>query len=228
MYKRQVHADALAESALAAMLSHAKRLPERRDLQQQRAWRELHCRDLRDATLVILGTGHIGNATARLADAFRMRVIGVRRTERGPALPHYDVVMSQRHLHLAFAKADYVLIACPLTAETEGLIDAAALTAIKPGAYLLNVSRGKVVREDALLHALASGRLSGAYLDAHAQEPLPMEHQLWDAPGVTIIPHDSHSSPFIGDNIVDLFSDNLRRYIAGEPLHNLIDRQRGY
>ena len=223
-----VHADALAESALAAMLSHAKRLPERRDLQQQRAWRELHCRDLRDATLVILGTGHIGNATARLADAFRMRVIGVRRTERGPALPHYDVVMSQRHLHLAFAKADYVLIACPLTAETEGLIDAAALTVIKPGAYLLNVSRGKVVREDALLHALASGRLSGAYLDAHAQEPLPMEHPLWDAPGVTIIPHDSHSSPFIGDNIVDLFSDNLRRYIAGEPLRNLIDRQRGY
>ena len=108
------------------------------------------------------------------------------------------------------------------------MLGAPEFAAIKEGAYLINVSRGLVVQQEPLLAALGSGKLSGAFLDAHAEEPLPDDHPFWDAPGVTVIPHDSHSSPYIGDNIIDLFTDNLRRYIAGEPLRNVIDRERGY
>lgn len=221
-----VHANALAESVMAGMLLHAKRLPERMERQKQRRWEELHCAELRGQTICIIGTGHIGGATARLASAFGMRVIGVRRHPR--ATEHIDRCVAPEALRDALREADYVVIACPLTPETEGLLGPAEFAALKPGAYLLNVSRGKVVQEDALLAALADGMLGGAYLDAHAQEPLPHDHPFWDAPGVTVIPHDSHSSPLIGDNIVALFADNLRRYIDGMPLRNVVDRTRGY
>lgn len=221
-----VHADALAESVLAAVLLHAKRLPERLERQQRRVWEELHCTELREQTIVVLGTGHIGSAVALRARAFGMRVVGVRRSPR--PTPHFNAIVGPDGLLDALREADYLVIACPLTPETEGLVGVEAFAALKPGAYLINVSRGRVVREAALLAALAGGRLSGAYLDAHAQEPLPEEHPFWDAPGVTVIPHDSHSSPYIGDNIVALFCDNLRRYLAHEPLRNVVDRARGY
>lgn len=221
-----VHANALAESVLAAILLHAKRIPERIERQRAHVWEELHCAELRGQTICIIGTGNIGLATARLARAFGMRVVGVR---RNPApLDFVDLVVTPDRLHEALHDARYVVIACPLTPETEGMIGAEALAALPRGAYLVNVSRGKVVQERPLLAALASGQLSGAYLDAHALEPLPTDHPFWDAPGVTVIPHDSHSSPCIGDNIVALFTDNLRRYLAGEPLRNVVDPTRGY
>jgi phosphoglycerate dehydrogenase-like enzyme len=221
-----VHANALAESVVAGMLLHAKRLPERLELQQRHVWEELHCAELRGRQVCIIGTGHIGLATARLASAFGMRITGVR---RNPCPTEYvDACLPPERLHDALRDADYVVIACPLTPQTEGMLGPSEFAALKRGAYLLNVSRGKVVQEGALLAALRDGTLSGAYLDAHAQEPLPADHPLWDTPGVTIIPHDSHSSPLIGDNIVALFADNLRRYLAGEPLRNVVDRQRGY
>jgi phosphoglycerate dehydrogenase-like enzyme len=211
---------------MAGVLWHAKRLRQRDELQRRHAWQELHCVELRGATLVVLGTGQIGGAVARLSGAFGLRVIGVRRTPH--QAPGCDEVVGPEGLHSALAQADYVVVACPLTAETEGMLGAAEFAALKPGAYLLNVSRGKVVQEPALLAALASGQLAGAYLDAHAQEPLPPTHPLWELPNVLIIPHDSHSSPLIGDNIVELFCDNLRRYLAGESLRNVVDRTRGY
>lgn len=221
-----VHAAALAESVIAGVLSHAKRLPERVARQRERRWEELHCRELRGQTMLVIGTGNIGLATARLAGAFQMRLLGVRAT---PApLDGFERVGGPADLHDLLAEADYIVIACPLTPETEGLLGPDAFAVTKRGAYLLNVSRGKVVQEAALLAALGDGTLSGAYLDAHAQEPLPDDHPLWDAPGVSIIPHDSHSSPYIGDNIVDLFAENLRCYLAGESLRNVVDRRRGY
>jgi phosphoglycerate dehydrogenase-like enzyme len=221
-----VHADALGESTIAAVLLHAKQLRKRIENQHTRTWEELHCDELRGRVMVVLGTGNIGSAVARLAQAFRMRLVGVRRHPR-PA-EHFDAVVGPDGLQDALAEADYLVIACPLTSETEGMIGREELAAIKLGAYLINVSRGRVVQQAALLDALHAGRLSGAYLDAHAEEPLPHDHAFWDAPGVTVIPHDSHSSPYIGDNIVDLFTDNLHRYLAGEPLRNVIDRERGY
>ena len=221
-----VHADALAESVMAGVLSHAKRLPERAERQRERRWEELHCRELRGQTMLVIGTGNIGLATARLARAFRMRLLGVRATPA--AIDGFERVGGPGDLPGMLAEADYIVIACPLTPATEGLIGAAAFAATKRGAYLLNISRGKVVQEPALLAALEDGTLSGAYLDAHPQEPLPVDHPLWTTQGVAIIPHDSHSSPYIGDNIVDLFADNLRRYLAGEPLRNVVDPRRGY
>jgi len=221
-----VHADALAESVMAAVLLHAKRIPERIERQARHEWAELHCSELGGRTICIIGTGHIGSAVARLASAFRMRVVGVRRN----LLPteYVDEVVSPTHLHRALGEADYIVIACPLTVETEGMLGSGEFTATKRGAYLINISRGKVVQEPALLAALADGTLSGAFLDAHAHEPLPPDHPFWTAPNVIVIPHDSHSSPHLGDNIVDLFADNLRRYVHGEPLRNVIDRERGY
>jgi phosphoglycerate dehydrogenase-like enzyme len=221
-----VHANALAESVMAGVLFHAKRLGQRGALQRRHVWQELECVELRGATLLVLGTGQIGGAVARLAGAFGLRVVGVRRHPQ--PTPGCDEVVGPAELRAALALADYVVIACPLTAETQGMLGHAEFAALKPGAYLLNVSRGKVVQEEALLAMLASGRLAGAYLDAHAQEPLPSTHPFWDLPNVLVIPHDSHSSPLIGDNIVALFCDNLRRYLAGEPLRNVVDRARGY
>jgi phosphoglycerate dehydrogenase-like enzyme len=221
-----VHADALGESVMTAVLLHAKRIPERIERQARHAWEELHCSELRGKTICIIGTGHIGSAVARLASAFRMRVVGVRRS----VVPteYVDEVIPHTDLHRALCEADYIVIACPLTPETEGLLGPEEFAATKRGAYLINISRGKVVQEPALLAALANGTLSGAFLDAHAQEPLPSDHPFWDTPNVIVIPHDSHSSPYLGDNIVALFAENLRRYINGEPLRNVVDRRRGY
>jgi phosphoglycerate dehydrogenase-like enzyme len=221
-----VHANALAESVMAGMLLHTKRLTERLERQRTRVWEELHCSELRGRTVCIIGTGNIGLATARLTRAFGIHVIGVR---RNPCpTENVDHCVGPEHLHDELRESDYVVIACPLTPETEGMLGPTEFAALKPGAYLLNVSRGKVVQEPALLAALADGTLHGAYLDAHAQEPLPHDHPFWDAPGVTVIPHDSHSSPLIGDNIVTLFTDNLQRYLNGEPLRNVVDPARGY
>ncbi len=221
-----VHADALGESAMGAILFHAKRLPERLENQKTRTWEELHCRELRGQTLTILGTGNIGSAIAKRAQPFNMRIIGVRRTPQ--ATPYFDEIVGPEQLHDVMRRTDYLVIACPLTPETEGMIGSAEFAALKQGAYLINVSRGKVVQEQSLLNALQDGVLSGAFLDAHAEEPLPDDHPFWTLPEVTVIPHDSHSSPYIGDNIIDLFAENLQRYIAGDPLRNIVDKSRGY
>lgn len=221
-----VHADALGESVMAAVLLHAKRIPERIERQARHEWVELRCTELRGKTICIIGMGNIGSAVARLASAFRMHVVGVRRS----LVPteYVDEVVAPSDLHRALAVADYIVIACPLTPETEGMLGPAEFAATRRGAYLINISRGKVVQEPAMLAALADGTLSGAFLDAHAQEPLPPEHPLWTTPHVIVMPHDSHSSPYLGDNIVALFADNLRRYTDGEPLRNVVDRERGY
>jgi len=221
-----VHADALGESTMAAVLLHAKRLRRRIENQHTRTWEELHCDELRGRMMTVLGTGNIGSAVARLASVFRMRLVGVRRNPQ--PTEHFETVVGPDELHDVLPETDYLVIACPLTPETHGMIGAPEFAAMKEGSYLINVSRGLVVQQEPLLAALDAGKLSGAFLDAHAEEPLPDDHPFWEAPGVTVIPHDSHSSPYIGDNIVDLFIDNLRRYIAGEPLRNVIDRERGY
>lgn len=221
-----VHARALGESVMAAILLHAKRLVERIDNQRIRAWTELHCTELTGKTMCVIGTGNIGTQAARLASAFGMETIGIRRSPR-PA-GHFSEVHGREQLEAVLGRSDYVVIACPLTPETLGMIGARELAAMKAGAYFINIARGKVADETALAQALQRNHLSGAFLDAFAVEPLPPEHSLWTTPGVTVTPHDSHSSPLIGDNIVALFCENLRRYVAGSPLVNVIDRDRGY
>ncbi len=221
-----IHAAALAESTLAAILLHAKQLVTRFDDQRERRWRELQCIELRGKTVCVIGTGHIGKAIAARASAFGLRVVGVRRHPQPVA--GFDAVYGHDALHRALATAEFVVVACPLTAETDGMIDAGALAAMRPGAYLVNIARGRILRDGPVLDALRSGHLGGAFLDAFAPEPLPRDHPYWDAPNVTVTPHDSHSSEFIGDNMVDLFTANLRRWLEGAPLANVIDRARGY
>lgn len=221
-----VHAPAIAETIMGSILGRAKLFAQRREDQRRRVWRQLPCRELTGSTMCVLGTGEIGSATARLAQAFGITTLGVRR-QAVPAA-HFDRVVDAKGLHDALAGADFLVVACPLTPETRGLIGPAELAALPDGAFLVNVARGAIIDEDALIKELTSGHLSGAFLDTLVQEPLPPDHPLWSMPTVEISPHDSHASQLMGDRHVDLFCDNLARALAGEELRNVVDLTRGY
>ncbi len=139
-----------------------------------------------------------------------------------------DEVFEIDVLHERLSQADYLVIAVPLTSATEDLIDRQTFQRMKTSAYLVNVGRGAIVNEPALIEALQAGTIGGAFLDAHVVEPLPKDHPLWRAPNTTVISHDSHSSPKIGERMVELFAKNLERYVAGLPLVNQCDISRGY
>jgi phosphoglycerate dehydrogenase-like enzyme len=218
-----VNEHAVAEHAIALMLALARQLHLARDNQQARQWRgmiadrALREHELGGKTLVIVGLGRIGRRLAALARAFDMRVIGVRRTARlEPGIAHE--VVAQADLAQALARADVVALTCPLTPETEGLIGPAALNAMKAGALLVNVARGKVVDEGALLGALANGRLRAAALDCFPEEPLPAESPFWALPNVLITPHTAGETARYEQNVVDILVDNIERLLRGERL----------
>lgn len=212
---------AVAEHAMALILSLTRQLHLGRDNQHARHWRgmigDLARREdeLGGKTLVIVGMGRIGSRLARLARAFDMRVIGVRRTAR--AEPDVaDAIVAQEDLPRALAEADIVALTCPLTPETTGLMNAAAFAALRPGALLVNVARGKVVDEEALLAALQDGRLRGAGLDCFHEEPLPPASPFWALPQVIITPHTAGETTRYEANVCDILLDNLDRLWRGE------------
>lgn len=217
---RGVHDDALADFALAAILSHLKQFEVLRRNQSEHRWQEVPAQPSSAATVCIVGYGSIGTAVAHRARAFGMRVVGVRRT------PAPDDLAEQVHgmddLDRALTGADYVVLALPATPATARIISARRFDAMKPGAFLVNIGRGSTVDEDALLAALESGRLAGAALDVANAEPLPPEDPLWSAPNLLLSPHCASLMPgtSIG-RIVDVFIDNLRRDQAALPLNNL-------
>jgi len=211
---------------LAAILSHAKHLPRRLANQRQHAWTTLANDELYGRTVLILGLGRLGQAVAQLCKAFGMRVICARRSSV-PA-PYVDELFDAGSLLQRLPEADYIVLTLPHTPATANLLDASAFQAMKPSAYLINVGRGATVNEADMLRALGERLIAGAYLDVFVTEPLPIDHPLWELPGVTIVPHDSHSSPYIGDRLVDLFCDNLQRYLAHQPLQHLCDPAKGY
>jgi D-2-hydroxyacid dehydrogenase (NADP+) len=216
-----VNERAVAEHAMALILALARQLHKARDNQRERRWRgmigerTLREQELGGRTLVVVGLGRIGARLAKLARAFDMRVVGVRRTAR-PAPDAADEVVAVAGLKDALAAADVVALTCPLTRETEGLIGAAALEALKPGALLINVARGKVVDEAALLAALADGRVGAAALDCFHDEPLAPESPLWTLPNVLITPHSAGETGRYETNVVDILVDNVERLIRGE------------
>jgi phosphoglycerate dehydrogenase-like enzyme len=221
-----IHTIPIAESVLAAVLEHAKRLDQRRVDQMDRRWRQLMCEDLEGQTILLVGLGNLGKRVARLCKAFDMRVIGTKR--RVEPIPNVDEIFSSSELIKHIPEADYVVELAPLTPETEGIIDEAAFRSMKKNCYFINVGRGKVANEEAMIRALREDWIAGAYLDCFRVEPLPLDSPLWGLGNVFIVPHDSHSSPKIGERLITQFCENLRRYVAGEPLLNVCDPRRGY
>jgi phosphoglycerate dehydrogenase-like enzyme len=224
-----VHAIPIAEFVLLFMLGHAKRVRDLLALTPQDAWergRSLHLNELHGQTVVIIGLGSIGQEVARRAAACGMRVLGSR---RHPApMAGVERVVGAEEWRDLLPEADYVVIAAPLTAATRGMFDSAAFARLQRGAYLINIARGEIVDTPALLAALHEGRLGGAALDALPEEPLPPDHPLWSAPNVWITPHISASSPHMRERAIGVFLENLRRYRAGEPLINMVDKAAGY
>jgi len=176
------------------------------------------------ATLCVIGLGDIGRTIARAARGFGMRVVGVSRS--GRMVAEAERVHKTRDMRKAVAAADYVALTVPLTEATRGLLGAAELAAMRPTAWLINIARGPVVDEVALLDALRGKRLGGAVLDVFGEEPLPQDHQLWEFGNVVITPHIS--GPSTPGEIAPIFNDNLRRYLAGRALRYRVDRKRGY
>jgi phosphoglycerate dehydrogenase-like enzyme len=212
---------AVAEHAIALMLALTRQLHLARDNQRARSWRgmigdrALREQELGGKTLAIVGLGRIGTRLAALARVFDMRIIGVRRIAR-PEPEVADQVVGQADLLQALAQADVVALTCPLTRETEGLISAPALTALKPGALLINVARGRVIDEAELLAALVDGRVRAAALDCFPGEPLPAESPFWTLPNVLITPHTAGETERYEKNIVDILVDNIERLLRGE------------
>jgi phosphoglycerate dehydrogenase-like enzyme len=223
-----VYSGPLAEFVLMAMLQHAKNLDGLRSDKEEKAWRQTHTDTLEGKTLCIIGMGNIGRAIAERVRPFGTRVVGVKRTvrEEDPAWEHADELYSTDRLHGALGEADYVAVTLPGTPETRQLVDAEAIGAMKPGAYFTNVGRGTVVDEAALVEALRIRHLSGAALDVFEVEPLPKDSPLWDLENVVISPHATDMVPaLINMRQTDLFCENLRRYLAEEPLINVLDKE---
>ncbi len=225
---RGVNYRAVAEHAMALILALSRRLPEARDNQAKRVWRgmigDLSRREdeLGGKTLLLVGLGQIGGRLAQLAKAFDMRVVGLRRDPeagRGAA----DAVHAMGEFKPLLPEADFVALACPLTKETEKLVDAAALARMKPSVYLVNIARGRVVDEAALVEALAARRIAGAGIDVTAEEPLAPNSPLWGMEHVLLTPHTAGETRRYEDNVIEILRDNLGRLRRGEePLRNQV------
>jgi len=216
-----VNARAVAEHAMSLILAMTRQLHLARDNQVKHHWRgmisDLGKREdeLGGKTLLIVGLGRIGSHLAGLARAFGMRVIATKRDVASGA-GAADAVFSDAALTERLPEADFVALTCPLTPQTEGLINARALAAMKPSAYLVNVARGRVVDEPALIKALGEGGIAGAGLDCTVEEPLPDASPLWDIPNVLITPHTAGETRRYEDNVIDLLLENLDRLWRGE------------
>ena len=213
----------IAQTAVTALLMLARNFPRWLENQRAHRWDPMRAsdapRDLEGQTAVIVGLGHIGREIARLLQAFGLKVIGVRRQQREPG-DRIDELYAPHKLAEVLPRADWLIIACPLTEETRGLIDAGALSKLPQGARVINVARGEIVDEIALIEALRSGHLGGAYLDVFQKEPLPTDSPLWDLPNVFVTPHNSPAASGNDQRVLDVFVENLRRWSRSEPLLN--------
>ncbi|MBI2943117.1 MAG: D-2-hydroxyacid dehydrogenase [Candidatus Wallbacteria bacterium] len=229
---RAMHRVHVAEHVLGLMLAFAKRnhIALRRQLERVWAQAEIVSTSfsLRGLTCGVLGLGGIGLEVARLAHAFGMRCIATRRRPDAGAASFVERVFGEDGLQAVLLESDFLVICLPLTAKTRGLIGARELALMKPGAHLVNIARGAIVDEDALLAALGSGRLAGAGLDVTQREPLPADSPLWTAENVLLTPHVSGNYPGYAVDAARVFADNVARYLAGQPLENVVDQSEGY
>jgi phosphoglycerate dehydrogenase-like enzyme len=221
-----VAADAMAQYVIGGILHFTLGIPGFARHQRERAWTAGAVTTVTNRTIAILGLGKTGQAVATLAKALGMQVLGVR--ARPAPTAGVDRVEPIERLHDVLRAADYLAVCLPLTPATRGLLDAAAFAALKPGAILVDVSRGGIVRQAALIEALRDGRLAGAVLDVFETEPLPPENPLWAMGNVVITPHCSSVYEGWERRAVEMFCDNLDRRLRGAPLENIVDPARGY
>ena len=214
-------AQPIAQTAIAGMLALARGFPAWSTAQREHVWAPQRSapRDLQGQTMVIVGLGAIGNEIARLAEQFGLHVIGVRRSPRR-AGDHAGELVAPSALGSVAARADWLVLACPLTEKTRGMINAEVLAALPPGAHVINVARGQVIDEGALIAALTTGNLGGAYLDVFEHEPLPADSPLWDLPNVIVSPHNSAASTGNSARVAEIFFRNLEHWLRGEALEN--------
>jgi phosphoglycerate dehydrogenase-like enzyme len=222
-----VHGAPLAEFVLLGLLYFYRDVPRLQRMQRAHHWERYTNRELAGRRALVVGLGAVGRAIAEHLAAQGLEVWGARRAP-GPPPQGVSRVLSMSDLGSVLGLIDALILACPLTPETEGLIGAAELAALPEGALLVNVARGPVVDEPALVEALRNGRLGGAALDVAEVEPLPGDSPLWDLPNVLISPHSASTVEAENGRIVDIFLANLQRYLDGKPLINRFDRTRGY
>lgn len=241
-----IHAVPIGEFAIALMLALARRVPRMVRMQDGGEWAKERWQtflgvELRGKTLGIVGYGSIGREAARIAkNGFAMRVLAMTRSsnkqDRGYAEPGVgdpegklpDAWFTREQLRDMLAQSDFALVSAPLTDETRRMIGERELQAMKPTAFIVNIARGEIIDEGALVRALKEHWIAGAGLDVFAQEPLPAESELWKLENALIAPHVSGATPHYDDRAVELFCENLRRYLRGEELLNLVDRDKGY
>jgi phosphoglycerate dehydrogenase-like enzyme len=223
-----VHAGALAEFCVMAMLVFVKELNRLKADQAAHRWERYCARELRGMTLGIIGLGHVGREVARLGHALGMRVIGTKRTASADGVPHVDSVLPPDASGEVIRASDVLVLIVPQTSQTRRLLGEQELRSMKRGAILINIARGAIVDEGALITVLREGHLGGAALDVFENEPLPADSPLWDLPNVIVSPHSASTVPAENARLADLFCENLRRYLDDKPLINVFDRARRY
>jgi phosphoglycerate dehydrogenase-like enzyme len=223
-----VHGIPLAEFALLGLLYFAKGMPALASAKAARRWQRYAGGQVAGSRALLVGLGGAGRAVARLLAAAGVDVRGAGRPGRHYDVPGVTSYVASDQIHRALPQVDALVLACPLTEQTRGLIGAAELALMRPGSVLVNISRGPVVDEGALVSALRSGHLGGACLDVFATEPLPAGSPLWDMPNVIVSPHSAATVAAENGLLTDLFIDNLHHWMAGRPLRNTYDRAAGY
>ena len=228
---RGAHGPSIAEHVFGLLLAFTREIPACWDQQRARHWERgplyRSAREIMHSTMGIIGFGAIGRAIAQRAAAFEMNLIALD-AQAVDGDPYVDEVLPSSQLGTLLSGSDVVVIAAPLTPESHHLIDAAALRQMRPNAYLIAISRGGVVDEEALVEALQAGTIAGAALDVTEQEPLPPDSPLWDAPNLLITPHLAGASDPKERRVVEIFRDNIGRFSRGEPLLNTVDKRLGY
>ena len=224
-----LHGTPMAEVVLQMMLMFAKDAPSCFQMKGKKEWKRYTPMLLRGQTAGVLGLGAVGKEIARLCQACGMAVLGIRRSSReGEAYSNVDRVYSREQLSQFLAASDFVIIAMPLTRETKGMIGEKELRSMKPTAYLINVARGAIVDEAALIRALEEKWIAGAGLDVFVDEPLPPESRFYELPNVIFSPHISGEMPDYERRATEVFCENLQRYLQGEPFRHEVDKLKGY
>ena len=229
---RGVFSDPIAEYVLLMILAIGRRLPQLLELQRERTWQPLEGREMADLTVGVVGLGSIGRRVAELAMTFGSQVVATRRqVDAGVDLPGSlgsIEVLPPEKLPELMGRSDFIVLALPLTSGTQDMFDSELLAQAKTGAWLINVARGPLIDDRALLRAVREGPLGGAILDAFREEPLPADSPLWREPNIVVTPHTSWSSGRVLDRSIELFCQNLERFRLGQPLLNLVDPRAGY